>query len=411
MQPESIAVELTYGRAGRLRVELLGKRLLLHHAAPPAAADPQRAVRQAMEQPLEFPELHRAFVADDHVAVVIDPDTPWADLIVAELWKSLSRAGLTPENVALIQPATWKVTSRHDPRGLIPVDCRQRISLKRHDPTDNGSCAYLASTASGERVYLARELTEADVVLTIGPAEYDPVLGVRGTVSSLYPGLSDLEALRKSQGQGHEELGPGEVRPLRQLVDEIGWLLGLQLSIAVVPSSGSGALEILIGQTETVLQQARKSLAANWLVKPVERAELVLVTVTADAAGHGWDQVAAAIDVARRLVERNGRIIVLTELQESPGPGMDILRSVREPREALRLIQQAHPPDLIAAFRVASAADWANVALLSPLPPDLVEDLFLVPLESPEEVQRLLQLDELTAIVESAQHACVLSDA
>lgn len=411
MQSESVAIELAYGHAGRLRVELLGKRLLLHHAAPLAAIDPPGAVRRAMEQPLEFPELHRAFVADDHVAVVVDPDTPCADFIVAELWRSLSRAGVAPENVTLIQPATWRVPPQHDPRGLIPVDCRQRISLQRHDPTDHGSCAYLASTASGERVYLARALTEADVVLTIGPAEYDPVLGVRGTVSSLYPGLSDLDALRKSQGQGHEELGPSEARPMRQMVDEIGWLLGLQLSVAVVPAGGSGAHEILIGQTETVLRQARKSLAANWLVKSVERAELVLVTVTEDAAGHGWDQVAAAIDVARRLVERNGRIVVLTELRESPGPGLEILRSVREPREALRLIQQAHPPDLIAAYRIASAADWANVALFSRLPPDLVDDLFLVPLESPEEVQRLLQLDELTAIVESAQHACVLSDA
>jgi hypothetical protein len=55
------------------------------------------------------------------------------------------------------------------------------------------------------------------------------------------------------------------------------------------------------------------------------------------------------------------------------------------------------------------AADWANVSLLSRLDPGLVSDLFLVPLESERELQRLLEMEHLTAIIESAQHAFVIS--
>ncbi|SFH82637.1 lactate racemase domain-containing protein [Planctomicrobium piriforme] len=402
---------LPYGQNGRFEIDLLERQLMLWHHAPPQLPGGVAAIAQAFETPVDFPDFSRAVLGDDRVVVVIDVDTPQADDIFRELWQRLSETGLPPENVTLVQPAVWKKVEGVDPRRKLPVELIEKFTLLRHDPTQAGACAYLASTASGERVYLSRLLTEADVVITVGPAEFDPVLGVRATASSLYPGLSDVDALRRAQGQGHEELGPGDARPFRQMVDEVGWLLGLQLSVAVIPSSGAAAHRVLAGQTHAVLEQAKQSLERNWLVNADQRAELVLVTVTADASGHGWEQVAAAIEAGRRLVERNGRIVVLSQIDAVPGPGLDILKSMREPRDALRPIQKANAPDLVTASRIAAAADWANVSLLSKLDPSLVSDLFLVPLESETEARRLLQNEDLTAVIESAQHAFVQNNA
>lgn len=409
MQEEIEQLDLAYGRSGRFKADLLSRQLMSHFPAPPAIAESEAAIQAAFDQPVDFPRVEDSILPDDKIVVVIDLDTPSADRIFAELWRRLEHIGVVPENVTVIQPAVWKQRDGVDPRQKLSKELQERMPLTRHDPTEEGSCAYLASTAGGERVYLSRLLTEADVVMTVGPVEYDPVLGVRGTASSLYPGLSDLDALKRVQGQGHEELSPNDARPIRQIVDEIGWLLGLQISIAVIPSSGKSAHQILVGQADAVLKSARAELNSRWTVRSDERAELVLVTVTADASGHGWDQVAAAIDAARRLVERNGRIVVLSELDAAPGPGLEILKTVREPRDALRPIKKANPPDLVAATRIAAAADWANVSLLSRLPPSDVSDLFMLPLESEEEVRRLLQQEDLTAVIESAQHYFVQS--
>jgi nickel-dependent lactate racemase len=409
MSEDVTSLNLSYGFDGRFHCQILARQVLLHHRAPAPLGDLRSAVREALLNPVDFPDAGRALVAGDRVVVVIDVDTPGADAIFAELWNVMKQSGVQPGDVTLLQPAVWKSTTAVDPRRLLEPADRDEIELHRHDPTEEGGCAYLASTASGERVYLSRRLTDADVVVTIGPSEFDPVLGVRSTSSSLYPGLSDLEALKKFRGQGHEELGPMEARPIRQIVDEIGWLLGLQLSFSVIPASGMGAHAVIAGQTDSVLRQSRAELESKWFVKTDERAELVLVTVTADAAGHSWDQVAAAIDAGRRLVERHGRIVVLSQLELPPGPGLEILKEVREPRDALKPIQRAQTPDLLAATRIALAADWANVSLLSRLDPGLVSDLFLVPLESERELQRLLEMEHLTAIIESAQHAFVIS--
>lgn len=407
-EEEIVPLRLAYGVDGCFQAELLERQLILHHRAAAPLTNVE-AIDQALQSPLDFPEVGLAFVPGDHVAVVIDVDTPSADLVFAALWKRLQGAGVRPEDLTLIQPAVWKTVQGVDPRTALAPEIREQFRLVRHDPTKEGSCAYLASTASNERVYLNRALTDADVVLTIGPAEFDPVLGVRGTASSLFPGLSDLEALQRVKGQGHEELGPDDPRPFRQIVDEIGWLLGLQFSIAVIPSGGTAAHEIIAGQCDSVLQRARKRLKANWRVRSDERVELVLVTVPQDAAGHHWDQVAAAIDAGRRLVERNGRIVVLSQLATPPGPGLEILKSVREPRDAIKQIQRAQPPDLLAATRLALATDWANVSLLSRLDSNDVTDLFMLPLENDREVQRLLDAEDLTAVIEAAQHVFVES--
>lgn len=404
MMDDLVSIELPYGRTGRIRLEMLKRQLISHHVAPAGMTNPEEEIRQALEAPLDFPELEQIFVPGDRATIVVDLDTPEADQIFLALWQKMEQAGVSPEDVRILQPAVWKPVAGIDPRRALPRELQERFQLTRHDPTEEGSCAYLASTAGSERVYMSRHVIDADVVVVIGPAEFDPILGMRGTVSSLYPGLSDLQSLQKVKGQGHEELRPEDPRPLRQTVDEIGWLLGLQLAISVIPSGGIGAHEVIVGQCDSVLRKARTRMRKLWDVRMTERAEMVVVSVPQDAAGHSWDQVAAAIDVGRRLVERNGRIVVLTELEQPPGPGLELLKSVREPRDAIKPIRQNQPPDMLVATRIAAATDWANVSLLSKLSQDQVSDLFMIPLQNEREVQRLIETEDSTSIVEAAQH-------
>lgn len=406
--PESLfQCSLTYGRSGRFPLELLSKRIQLHFQPPAPADDSRVSVKEAFAQPLDFPNLNRSLVADDRVVVAMERDTPAGEPIVAALIELFSRIGLSAENVRFLQPAATEQCEANDSSEVSPIVQSAGMSFASHDATVEHACTYLANTAAGERIYLARELNDADAVLTVGPVEFHPVLGIRGTSCSLYPGLSRREDLVRANARGHDELGPEDVRPLRQKADEVAWLLGLQLSVGVVPAAGTGTCGIFVGQSDSVFRRARETLFKNWIVHSSQRVEMVVVTVPADAGGHGWHQVAAAIDVGRRLVERNGRIVVLSEIDEPPGPGLEILRQARSPRDALKPIERSGSPDLLAAARIAAAADWANVSLLSRLPADLIDDLFLLPLETPQEVGRLIDQDDLTAVVENAQHCFI----
>jgi nickel-dependent lactate racemase len=326
-------------------------------------------------------------------------------LLIAGLWEELSQVQLDPGNLLILQPFEPGGTKQFDPRVDLPEDIREKVGWKIHNPDEETACGYLASTASGERIYLAREVLDADVVVTVGQTSFDRRLGYRGTSSSLYPGLSNAEAVKRCQGQGHRELSPADARPLRELNDEAAWLLGTQFTVQVIASKGGSFSQIAAGEREKVLRHCKSLLDEMWLAQIDERPETVIVAVEIDAGGHGWKQVGSALSTARSLVRREGKIVVLTDLREQPGAGMTLLKDCREPREVYAPLGKLGPADQSETLELLDALDQASIYFLSQLPSDQIEELHLIPLDSSEEVGRLLSSIESCVAIESAQHS------
>ena len=398
-------VRLHYGRDGLYEVTMASERVVLCQSAPEPRANFAEQLRDRLQVPLELPPLRQFFTPGDRVALALDRHTPESARLVATLWDVLSAAGIGAENVAILQPSGLDGVRLSDPRSLLPEAVRDRIAWRVHDATDERQRAYLASTARGDRVYLARELVDADVVISIGVIAYDAVIGYRGTSSVFYPGLSSVEAIRKLHGQGHSELGPEDDRPLRQEMDEVAWLLGNLFTIQVIPSRSRGVVEVLAGSNEAVLSHGKELLAQEWRVSLSERVPTVVVSVDEDDAGETWAHIGAALEMARNLVVKGGRVILLSQFRGELTPGLELLRSSRDARSALQPLAKTQPPDMVAAMQIARAADWSRVYLLSRLDPSVVDELFLVPLENETQVTRLLAEGGACVFVESAQHA------
>jgi len=96
-------------------------------------------------------------------------------------------------------------------------------------------------------------------------------------------------------------------------------------------------------------------------------------------------------------------VIVLTDLSAELGQGMELMRSQRSAKAALKPLRTQTPPDLIPASQLANAADWASVYLLSRLDAAVVEELFCTPLASEQEVVRLLAGTDQLVLLGSAQ--------
>jgi nickel-dependent lactate racemase len=400
----SQTISLNYGSQGRFSYEIDPRRVVAHHPGAPACADLPARIRAALSKPLDFPSLVQVCIPGDKVVVALDRHTPGSAELIAGIWAMLDQRGIDPDAVQILQPAALDAVPLVDPRSLLPDSVRQAIHWTIHDPTDSKRQAYLAATARGERIYLARELVDADVVLSAGLIAYDPVLGYRGTNSVFYPGLSNLEAVSRSRGEGHIELGPDDERPLRQIIDEIAWLLGTQFTVQVLPACGAGASAVLAGAYDHVFRKGKQLLADAWRVSLSERADLVLASVEADSAGHSWDQLGAALATARNLVAKGGKIVILSEVDAEPEIGMEIIRKSQSPRTALAPIRKQAPVDMIPATQLATAADWAKVYLVSKIPTGMVEELFMVPVENHAELTRLLGGDDSCVILGSAQH-------
>ena len=350
-------------------------------------------------------------IPDDRVTLALDPHLTDPAAVVAGVWGELARGGVAADRFALVRGA-GPAGGRHggDPRGDLPRAVAAAATFTRHDPEDESACGYLAATAAGDRVYLARPVLEADVVVACGALRFDPLLGVAGTNSVFLPGLSDEQAVLKARGQGHAELGPEDDRPLRQLADETGWLLGTQFAVQTIPAADGGTAEVLAGGSDAVLRRGRRRLDDLWRVTAPARSDVVLVAVAPGAADR-WAATARALDAARRLVSRGGRIVALSDLAGSPPPGLAELARAEEPADVLKSLRQFRPPDLLAATAWATAAARARVYLLSGLPDETAEDLFCVPLSDAGEAAKILAKAESVAAVGGAQFAwCEVAD-
>ena len=400
-----MTVRLTYGALKTFECDVDPRRMIAAHAAPEPVADVSRAVREAIERPLEFPPLVQAVVPGDKVVVALERHTPQAAALVSEVWNALEPRDIEPADLTILQPAGLDGIPLVDPRTALPDSVRQAVHWDVHDPTDEKQQAYLATTANGERIYLARALVEADVSLSVGALAFDPLIGYRGTSSVFYPGLSSVSAISKAHGLGHSELGPDDDRPLRQLMDEVGWLLGSMFSIQVVPAAGTSVSAVIAGASDSVLRHGRDLLGKQWRLDVPERAEVVVIAVDADAAGHGWSQIGAALAVAQNLVVKGGRIVVLSDVSAELGPGLELVRESASPRNAVQPLRKLAPPDLISATQLVMTADWARIYFLSGTDSGIVDELFMTALENEREAQRLLRGEETCIVIAGAQHA------
>lgn len=387
-----MTVELEYGATDRFAWEVSAGCQALLLGGPREQVDLAAATHAALAQPIELPPLNLAVVPGDRVVLAVERDAALLPRAVAAIWDVLQARGVDPADVLVLQPADVGQSPRCDPRRALPAEVRDLVSWQRHDPTADDSCGYLASSASGERLYLSRELLAADLVIPVTVAGFDALQGYKSPCHVLYPGLSNVEAFQKTHGLGHRELQPQHVRPLRQLVDEVGWLLGVQYTVQVVPSARRGqAAEVLVGSIDGVSRRAQQLLDRDWRVRLPERVDTVIVAIPGDDEPVTWARLGAALEVARNLVERGGQVIVLSDLEAQPGPGVQVIREYRSARAALQPLRALGCEDLIPATQLATAADWARVYLLSRLEASLVEELFCMPLENQSELTRLLE--------------------
>ncbi|MFH1302852.1 MAG: lactate racemase domain-containing protein [Planctomycetota bacterium] len=402
---ETVKVKLNYGYTGEFQCEIPAERLIWYHRAPAPLENVLLKTQQALNNPLELPPLNLAIVPGDKITVIVDDQTPAVSEILNSLWNYFSGCGIEAGDVTILQSPSAQSDLQQKLKDAVAPELQEKAQWITHDPEAKETHGYLGTSAGGERIYLSKHILEADFILPIELVGYDPLIGYVGGGSSIYPGFSSQEAIVKSRGQSHRELTPAESRPLRQLIDEVGWMLGLQYSLQVIPASGSGVSEIVFGSSEAAFRKSKELLDQYWKLQPSYKSEVVVIAVEGGPAGHHWNQLGSVLETARNLVTQDGRVVLLTQIDAEFGEGMRILSSCHEPLDAIKPLRDRQPNDLVTATQMALTGDWALISLLSKASSNDVEDLFIIPIEDEAEVQRLLQTDETVTFIASAQHA------
>lgn len=347
--------------------------------------NPKQALKQALENPLRFETLKRALTPDDRVAVIVDDQLPFLSELITGLLEYLSGCGIEPSRVTVVSPSgssqLW-IDSLPD----VWAD----VVAEVHDPADRQKQCYLATTEAGRRVYLNRTVIDADAVIILSGRGYSSLLGYSGAEGLIYPNLTDNETLSSLYGQLSSETVSNRALVAQQESQEISWLLGCPFLIQVIVGEGDTLTDIISGLLETS-RDGEQLLNKRWASTIPQKVDAVIATLSGDANLHGFTQLSQAALNASRLLNANGKLILLTESDTSLSEGAEIFRRVDEPIEALQQALKSKVHDFEAVFQWARACTDAQIYLASEIRPDIVEEIFATPIGSPRDVERLLE--------------------
>lgn len=370
---------------------------LRRHQPCPPISDLEAAVRAALENPDGFPALRRALTPDDRIAIALAEENSVLQRMIGPIVEHVVSAGVARSAITIVRPprygdsdeATASTMSLHG------------VRTEFHVPEDRKLLSYLATTRKGRRIYLNRTIVDADQAVIVSRLGYDVLHGYAGCEGALFPGFSDEETRLDFGKKLSMEVPNEDPWPARREAQEVAWLLGAPLSVFAIEAEGDQACQIVCGLMESG-ERGRKMLDARWRVQVERLADTVIATITGDPSRHTYSDLARALACAMRVVNRGGRIILLTQAQPGADAGLELLRQAESPEQGLRLLQKQPPNDSTSAYQWAKAAQQASIYLLSALPAETVEEIFAVHLEDIGQVQRLIN---------SSTHCLVLPDA
>jgi nickel-dependent lactate racemase len=343
-------------------------------------------VRDALETPHEYPPLRRALTPDDHVAIVVDEQLSRLGTLLTPLLEHIGSAAVTPEAITLVcAPPSGTQDWVND----LP-DAFQEVRIEVHDPTDRRKLSYLATTKQGRRLYLNRTAVDADQLVVLTRRSYDSQLGYTGAEGSLYPALSDEATRTEAFGRVNLAAPGASAWPLLQEASEAAWLLGGAAFLVQVIEGAGDDIAHVIGGALGSSAEGRRLLDARWRETLAEPVATVIAGMSGDPTRHGFGELAQALNAAARVVQPNGRIVLLTEAAPHLGTAAEVLRGAETPADALQQLHQHRSNDTAAACQWASAAQHAKIYLLGGLDEETAEELFVTPLDQADQVQRLL---------------------
>jgi nickel-dependent lactate racemase len=391
-------VRLEYGLQ-HLDIELPDSRLVPVRRAAGAAPlpDPAEAMRTSLEAPLGYPPLRRALTPDDQVTIVVDEGVPHLVELLVPLLEHIGQAQVPPSAITLLCPPS---RSKQDWLETLPEQF-QEVHCQVHAPADRKQISYLATMKNSRRLYLNRNVVDADQVIVLSRRGYDTLLGYAGAEGSLFPALSDestLDALSEHQSMNPPGAAPW---PARKEATEATWLLGAPFFVQVIPGSGDQIVHLVAGPANSSAE-GQRLLDANWRQTPAALANTVIATVSGDPAHQSFADLAAAAASASRVVQPDGRIILLSGITPTNDPAIEFLREAEGPDQALARLPKQKPDVMAAGFQWAHAARRARIYLLSGLPAEMVEELFAVPLENVGQVARMLQGEGTVLVLHDA---------
>jgi nickel-dependent lactate racemase len=358
-------------------------------------------IAKAFDHPIDFPPLSQAIVADDRVALAIEPGLPHTMAIVAGVVDYLLQNAVRPESITVLLAQEHE--SLAEPMGtMLQERAGASIDVRYHHGQDPDSMGYLAAAHGAEPIYIDRALLEADVVLPITCAR-DPKAWAYAGLFGIVPWFTDTKTQQRWRLEYAQEVRGDSEKRLRA-AKEVAWLLGIQPVLAVVPGPKGNVDSFFFGNAETVERSIETAMAPRSITPTAQLVDLVVCSIDGDHDQQTWDNVARILDMAEHFLRPSGTVVIASELREKPGPVFRWLSSIEAPEKTERHLLNSPHPQALAAIEIYRSLSKRSVYFMSEISREKLEEFGIGAIADMAELEHLIASHTTTLVISGAQH-------
>lgn len=379
--------------AGTQVVECLGPEGVSGDAA-------REMVRVAVAAPADGPPLEAHVVPGDRAVVAVAGAVPQAEAVLAAIADRLQTAKVeAADTKALFAESLEPLRERGE--AVVPTSTGVG-EVAVFDPANDAATSYLVADETGNPLYLARALVDADVVVAVGAWGWNAALGGRSLEGELWPAFGRL-ACRQELVRTLARRGRHALTDWRTGMQEITWQLGVCASLRLVFGREGTLHAACFGTPDGAARQARAAAAA-WCPRIDEPVELAIASLSDPHAGFGC--VTRAVAAAARVTQPGGTICVTCRV--AAGPGLIFLRWRQGApleglvHEAVATGDAALIADALQTRLFARALGERRLVLLSDIDEGAVEELAFGHAATGDVVDRLAHRADSLAVLHEA---------
>ncbi|MGH9404988.1 MAG: nickel-dependent lactate racemase [Terriglobia bacterium] len=368
----------------------------LEPRALPPVSDPQRAILDALRNPIGAPPLCEIVKPGESVAILVNDVTRLvhSEVFLPVLIGELNRAGVPDQDIFIVFAlGIHRSQTADEQRAIVGDEIARRIKLYDHDCFDRGNLVHTGTTSRGNEVFINRRVWEADRVILTGEIIYHLIAGYSGGRKSLVPGVAGAETVTLNHKlilDPRCRCGVLDGNPAHEDLLEACALSEPDFLLNVVLNPRGQLLRVVCGHYDFAHRAGCETVDQLYGAPLAELYDVVL----ASAGGYPVDidlrQAHKGMENAFHALKPGGTLIYFAECPDGSGSRAfeewaARYSSSEEMAEALRenFVVGGHK-----AYWMAKLGEQARIFLVSRLPELFVRRCHVIPASSPDEAVR-----------------------
>ncbi len=347
-------------------------------------------VARALENPIGAPRLKDIVKPGEKIAIITSDITrPCPTFrIMPALLDELYAAGCDPKDLTLV--FALGSHRRHTPEEMKKLAGERAFAEIRCVDSDPDDCVHLGDTDAGTPVDITRSVAEADRRICLGNIEYHYFAGYSGGAKAIMPGVSTPAAIQANHSMMVKDeccAGNLEGNPLRRDIEQAAAMVGVDFIVNVVLDEHKNIVRAVAGDVTAAHREGCRFLDRMYLKRIPARADIVIVSQGGAPKDLNLYQTQKALDNAKHAVKPGGAIILIGSCREGLGSRVfeEWLLNAPSAHSMIERIGREFQLGGHKAAAIAMVLENAEIYLVSDMPDEFVQRIFLKPAHSAQE--------------------------